>query len=520
MMFLYSFYNYCAFLTTIWLWFLFSIIKQSYCEEIFVSKAILSSEGTQYIPANMPAQLISITNTDSIKKCAILCNNNVLCRVFDYAVFSPKQCRLFEGDTNRLGQILSSSSSQSQVGTLQLSARLFAEYGSACISTCNHIRYLRCGSNSTCECMPHTYWNASISMCIPQLPILGASCQQNLSMCREDLNYTCLQFNQCGPLSVLSGTTIVNQTTKITNSTTDGLNSPLGIDILGTNSDSIIIVDMNNNRIVGLWDADTNYKNISVVATEWASGQPLNYPYDVYVNARNGCDIYVTNYGNPQVVLYSNMQTINPLPSMVAGLGYGGPGLDRLNAPFGVVVDRNKNIIVASMLDHRIMFWPPNALSGTIIVGHISAINGNTSMDLDTPLGIALDEHNSWLYVADSNNHRIQRYNLNDTWPCSGTTVAGGNGSGPRSNQLSYPSDVKISNKTGALYIVDSNNNRIQRFNQRATEGVTIAGDLNGNPGANDTMFNSPAGLAINRNETLMYVTDQSNNRVQRFELI
>ncbi|CAF4303869.1 unnamed protein product, partial [Adineta steineri] len=94
---------------TVCLWFLCLIIKQSYCEEIFASKAVLSSEGTQYIPANMPAQLISITNTDSIKKCAILCNNNVLCRIFDYAVSSPKQCRLFEGDTNKLGQIVSSS---------------------------------------------------------------------------------------------------------------------------------------------------------------------------------------------------------------------------------------------------------------------------------------------------------------------------------------------------------------------------------------------------------------------------
>ncbi|CAF4042779.1 unnamed protein product, partial [Adineta steineri] len=364
------------------------------------------------------------------------------------------------------------------------------------------------------------YWNASISMCIPQSPILGASCQQNMSMCREDLNYTCLQFNQCGPLSVLSGTTIANDTTKIRNSSTVGLNSPFGIDIFGTNSDSIIIADLGNNRIVGLWDADTNYKNISVVATEWAPGQPLFFPYDVYVNARNGCDIYVTNYGPSQVVLYSNMQTINPLPRIVAGDGDGGAGLDRLNIPFGVVVDSNKNVIVASMMDNRIMFWPPNALNGTIIVGHISAISGNTAMDLDSPQGIALDEHNSWLYVADSNNHRIQRFILTDTWPCNGTTVAGGNGPGSRSNQLSNPSYIKISNKTGALYIVDANNHRIQRWNQGATEGVTIAGDINGNPGSNETMLSYPTGLAINHNETFMYVTDQSNNRVQRFELI
>ncbi|CAF4299768.1 unnamed protein product, partial [Adineta steineri] len=306
-------------------------------------------------------------------------------------------------------------------------------------------------------------------------------------------------------LSVLSGTTIADDNTEISDSSTVGLYYPVGIGIFGTNSDSIVIADSGNNRILGLWDADTNYENISVVATEWAPGQSLFYPLDVYVNARNGCDIYVADSGDSQIVLYSNMQTINPLPSIVAGNSDGEIGLASLNIPFGVVVDSNKNVIVASIDDNRILFWPPNALNGTIIVGHISAISGNTAMDLDTPQGIALDEHNSWLYVADSNNHRIQRFILTDTWPCNGTTVAGGNGPGSRSNQLSNPSYIKISNKTGALYIADYGNNRIQRWNQGATEGVTIAGDINGNSGSSDTMFNGPGGLAINHNETFMY---------------
>jgi hypothetical protein len=30
------------------------------------------------------------------------------------------------------------------------------------------------------------------------LSVMDSICQQNKSMCRENLNYTCLQFNQCG----------------------------------------------------------------------------------------------------------------------------------------------------------------------------------------------------------------------------------------------------------------------------------------------------------------------------------
>ena len=183
----------------IWKWFCllgtFHFVRN---HNIFSAKIKLSNPGTQFVPVVMSAQLISSTLTNTVKKCSILCTNNILCRIFDYGVSLPNQCRLFEGDLNTLGQIIPSSSPQSSTGIIQLTPNLFAEYGTPCSFSCSQSRYLQCGTNFTCECMPHTYWDSSSSMCIPQSPILGATCQQNKSMCREDLNYTCLQFNQCG----------------------------------------------------------------------------------------------------------------------------------------------------------------------------------------------------------------------------------------------------------------------------------------------------------------------------------
>ena len=167
-------------------------------QHTFTATIILSDPGRQFVPVLMSAQLISTTLTNTVKICIILCNNNILCRIFDYGVSVPKQCRLFEGDVNTLGQIVSSSSPQSLAGVIQFTPDLFAEYGTPCASSCSQSRYLQCGSNSRCQCMLHTYWDTSTSMCLPQSPILGASCQQSKSMCRGDFNYTCLQFNQCG----------------------------------------------------------------------------------------------------------------------------------------------------------------------------------------------------------------------------------------------------------------------------------------------------------------------------------
>lgn len=92
----------------------------------------------------------------------MLCINNVMCRVFDCEASEPKECRLFEGDTATLGKIVPSSSPQSNAATIHLSPDLFVEYGSACSSSCYQSRYLQCGINFACECVPHVYSSINV----------------------------------------------------------------------------------------------------------------------------------------------------------------------------------------------------------------------------------------------------------------------------------------------------------------------------------------------------------------------
>lgn len=177
-------------------WFVLSIcLASTHSQALLKSRIVYSSTGTQFSPSNLVAQLLSTPTTASLRLCATACNANVLCRVFDFDVTQPQQCRLFEGDPVTMGTIVSSASLSSRVGVVHISADLFLGYGLPCSSVCQHNRYLTC-RNSTCQCMPHTYWDGSV--CAAQSPVLGAACQQNRRMCREDLNYTCLRFNQCG----------------------------------------------------------------------------------------------------------------------------------------------------------------------------------------------------------------------------------------------------------------------------------------------------------------------------------
>jgi sugar lactone lactonase YvrE len=136
------------------------------------------------------------------------------------------------------------------------------------------------------------------------------------------------------------------------------------------------------------------------------------------------------------------------------------------------------------------------------------------------PIGVFLDETNFYIYVADSLNHRIQRFSVPGGSPNNGTIVAGGNGPGFTNEQLNAPASIYITKKTKTMYIADAVNNRIQRWVLGEQTAVTIAGDPNGNPGSTATMLYNPYGIAVNDEETFLYVADSKNNRIQRFQLV
>jgi DNA-binding beta-propeller fold protein YncE len=266
-------------------------------------------------------------------------------------------------------------------------------------------------------------------------------------------------------------------------------------------------------------NANSNNPTVSSIIRNWIGGGSFYFPSFAFVDIENSDDLYVSEYGNCRVVLFSSMQINNPPPRVVAGINKTiGPYLNEMNGPRGIAVDKQKNLYIADSNNHRIMRWAPNATAGVIIAG--TNTSGSDSMSLDGPNGIFLDQNNSLLYVADFVNCRIQVFHLNGTPPYNGTTVAGGNGPGSGNHQLNGPSDVWVSAKTGTIYIADMLNNRIQKWSKGATSGVTLAGSPYGNAGSDSTMLNSPTGLSINANETRMYVSDSYNGRVQRFDLI
>ena len=299
------------------------------------------------------------------------------------------------------------------------------------------------------------------------------------------------------------------------------MSGPAGITMYDIDGESLIVTDDGTQQIILIKNANSNNRNISVlIPTAWSSGETLNNIFEIFLDVDHSYNLYICDSYNNRVIMFPSMQSISPPATIVIN---GMPGvhtnaLNKLDEPYGVKRDKQGNLYITDMLNHRVILWGPNATSGIIIAGNNTA--GNSSMQLFFPNGLFLDTDNSLLYVADTFNNRVQLFNLTGSPPYNGITVAGNDQAGTGSDQLNGPCALWVSNKTGTMYIVDGFNNRIQRWNKGSKAGVTIAGDPNGNAGTTATMLNSPTGIIINANETRMYITDTWNSRVQRFDLI
>lgn len=87
-------------------------------------------------------------------------------------------------------------------------------------------------------------------------------------------------------------------------------------------------------------------------------------------------------------------------------------------------------------------------------------------------------------------------------------------------SQLNIPIGIYVSRKTGALYIADRDNNRIQRWSLGESQGVTIAGDPGGNPGKSNYLFNNTNSVALDTEEKHLFAADRNNHQIKMFELI
>ncbi|CAF3390623.1 unnamed protein product [Rotaria socialis] len=133
-------------------------------------------------------------------------------------------------------------------------------------------------------------------------------------------------------------------------------------------------------------------------------------------------------------------------------------------------------------------------------VAGVTGVSGSTADKLNAPWNIYVDTTNN-LYIADAQNHRIQKWAQGAT---TGTTIAGSSGtSGSSSTLLNIPKDVFVDSSEN-IYVADSGNHRIQFFASGNTTGLTVS--------TNWTSAGSMWGVQVVNNS--IYACDRDSNIV------
>jgi len=186
----------------------------------------------------------------------------------------------------------------------------------------------------------------------------------------------------------------------------------------------------------------------------------------------------------------------------VTGMSFGGQGTGpgQFNNPHGLAGDDDGNLYVADTDNHRIQKLTH---SGQPIIQF--GAKGSANGQLMNPYGVFVDRDGTIL-VADTGNHRIQRFTR------TGDFLNAWGSQGQKEGQFFYPQAV-IADRTGNVFVADFANNRIQKFT-RDGKFLTAWGQLGSKPG----QFNNPSSLAIDP-QNRIWVTDLLNHRLQCFSL-
>jgi sugar lactone lactonase YvrE len=231
------------------------------------------------------------------------------------------------------------------------------------------------------------------------------------------------------------------------------LNEPKGI--FSDASGDLYIADQGNSRVVE-WTAGAVQG--TVVAGGNDTGSSLNdvaEPNGVYVDATG--NVYVSDSYNNWVVKWAPGATTG---AMVAGFdGASGIGVNALSSPRGITVDASGNIYVVDQGNNRVMKWAPGATQGTLVAGSLDGSSGSGLNQLDAPTGIFVDKSGN-IYIADYYNNRVVKWAPNAT---AGVLVAGNGVPGNALYELDFPNDVYVE-ASGDIYVADSDNYRIMEW--------------------------------------------------------
>lgn len=256
-------------------------------------------------------------------------------------------------------------------------------------------------------------------------------------------------------------------------------NEPYGMTI--DSAGNVYIADARNDRI-------QKFAANGTLITSWGSpgtgpGQ-FNYPTDVTID-RYG-QFLVTDYQNKRIQVFTT------------GGAYQGTWAFS-GSPIAIDGDTEGNVDILDEADGQVEIY--NGNYGYFVKRWGSTGSGN--LQFMYPADLYLDSHN-YVYIADTNNHRIQKSTEDGGYITQWGSFGTGDG------QFNLPWGI-TADAGDSIYVCDGGNHRIQKFYSNGTYATQW-----GSYGREAGQLKYPHGIAVNASG-IVYVSDQKNYRVQVF---
>ena len=231
------------------------------------------------------------------------------------------------------------------------------------------------------------------------------------------------------------------------------------------------------------------------------------------------CDINETQSGNYDISFTPRTRGKNQLTIRLGGVNIPGSPftlriipshemrgkpvniISGLNRPYGVVITKNEEIVVAEWSAHCITILNKEGKKvksfGTC---------GTKEGQFIYPYGVAIS-HDGHILVTD--NHRLQK--LTFEGDCVKSVGSSKTGNGPL--QFNIPRGITVHPTTGQIFIADTFNHRIQVLNQVLNKDLTYSHSF-GQYGSSPEHFNYPWDMTFD-NEGYLYLV--SNHCIKKF---
>lgn len=300
----------------------------------------------------------------------------------------------------------------------------------------------------------------------------------------------------------IDGSSPISFGTKGVAESTAAFNWPQGIAFDAANG-NIWVANTRNNRVDEFTTAGTP---VTSYPPAGRLNSIFNWPMDVAFDPAG--HMYVADTMNNRIAAFSVSGTT---VTQLWTIGTRGTGSSQFIKPWGLTYDGTQNparVLVTDTFNNRIVSL--NATSGAWI-GVLPIAKGTSPGQITLPQGITVDGTGK-IWIADTGNDRIEQFTAAGTFANQMLGSYGTSGNAV----FNAPQGMAFDTASGLLYVADTNNNRIQVY-RPPSSGVPVFQRTIFNAGGVAPLY--PAGGEADSGG-VMYIADSGGSRIDKIDTL